>query len=99
MVVFLPALTLSWCNYIWFGMCLNFLTIVCYLGLHEVARELENPFLNAPNDLPLTTYQAQYNESLISMFAGYHPDAFWDAPTPKIPTSDGKHFVETEKLC
>ena len=47
-------------------------------GLHEVARELENPFRNAPNDVPLCTLLAFYNEALITTFAGFHPDAYWD---------------------
>lgn len=38
------------------------------------------PFKNAPNDLPLNYYQAQFNEALVSMTAGFHPDSFWEAP-------------------
>lgn len=44
----------------------------------KVARELESPFFNVPNDLPLNNFQAQFNEALLAMFAGYHPDAFWE---------------------
>jgi predicted membrane chloride channel (bestrophin family) len=50
---------------------------MCFTGLQEVSRELESPFLNEPNDIPLNNYQAQFNESLLAMFAGYHPD-FYD---------------------
>lgn len=56
---------------------LAFLTVTCLSGIHEVARELENPFRNVPNEIPLVTIQAQFNEALIVMFAGYHPDHFW----------------------
>lgn len=49
---------------------------MCFVGVQEVARELEQPFRNAPNDLPLTTFQAQFNEALIAMYAGFHPDAW-----------------------
>ena len=52
--------------------------------MHEVARELEAPFQNTPNDIPLTTFQAQFNEALITMYAGYHPDAFWSVPGKKV---------------
>jgi len=45
---------------------MNFLTVLCFLGIAEVARELENPFLNVPNDLPLTTFQAEFNEALVT---------------------------------
>jgi hypothetical protein len=48
------------------------------LGLHEVAREIESPFQNVPNDVPLNNFQAQFNEGLMVMFYGYHPDAYWD---------------------
>jgi len=56
---------------------LNFTTVLCFVGLHEVARELENPFRNIPNDLPLMTFQEQLNEALITMYAGFHPDGWW----------------------
>merc|ERR1711953_1333430 len=59
-------------------MILTFTTVVCLTGLHEVARELENPFRNAPNDIPLCTLLAMYNESLVTMCSGFHPDAYWD---------------------
>lgn len=59
------------------GWTLNFFTVMCFAGLHEVARELENPFQNVPNDIPLNNFQAQFNEALMNMFVGYHPDAYW----------------------
>jgi len=54
------------------------LTVTCLAGLHEVSRELENPFKNIPNEIPLVTLQAMFNEALITLFSGYHPDHFWD---------------------
>ncbi|OEU10681.1 hypothetical protein FRACYDRAFT_193275 [Fragilariopsis cylindrus CCMP1102] len=60
------------------GLLLNFISVLCFTGLHEVAREIENPFQNVPNDVPLNNYQAQFNEGLMIMFYGYHPDAYWD---------------------
>ena len=60
------------------GAILTFLTVLCLQGTNEVARDLENPFRNFPNELPLVNFQAQFNEALITMFAGYHPDFFWD---------------------
>eukprot|EP00586_Coscinodiscus_wailesii_P005428 CAMPEP_0172486792 /NCGR_PEP_ID=MMETSP1066-20121228/15524_1 /TAXON_ID=671091 /ORGANISM="Coscinodiscus wailesii, Strain CCMP2513" /LENGTH=331 /DNA_ID=CAMNT_0013252971 /DNA_START=398 /DNA_END=1393 /DNA_ORIENTATION=- len=61
------------------GALLTFATVTCLAGLHEVARELENPFRNVPNDIPLCTLLAMYNDSLITTCTGYHPDSFWDA--------------------
>lgn len=61
------------------GFFLNLFSVLCFTGLHEVAREIENPFTNVPNDVPLNNYQAQFNEGLMVMFYGYHPDAYWDS--------------------
>uniref|UniRef100_A0A6V2HFJ5 Uncharacterized protein n=1 Tax=Ditylum brightwellii TaxID=49249 RepID=A0A6V2HFJ5_9STRA len=79
MVVAVPFMMDQYTNEVWLGAILTFLVIACLAGLHEVARELENPFRNVPNDLPLCTLQAMFNEALITMFAGYHPDHYWDA--------------------
>lgn len=73
-----PLLMSEYANQQWLGGVLTFTTVVCLAGLHEVARELENPFRNVPNEIPLCTLQAMFNESLITMFSGYHPDHFWD---------------------
>jgi Bestrophin, RFP-TM, chloride channel len=77
-VALMPVLMLSYVTNAAFGFTLNLFTVMCFVGLHEVARELENPFQNVPNDVPLNNFQAQYNEALLSMFTGYHPDAFWE---------------------
>lgn len=46
--------------------------------------------MNYPNDLPCNNFQGQYNEALMSMFAGYHPDAFWEVKEESIPKQDTK---------
>ena len=79
---------------------LSFFSVACLSGVNEVARELENPFRNIPNELPLVTLQAQFNEALITMYAGYHPDHFWDPkghdhhpsdPSPRRTKSGSKY--------
>ena len=74
----IPFLMDQWTDESWLGVTLTFFTVLCLTGTHEVARELENPFRNVPNELPLVTWQAQYNEALLTMYSGYHPDHFWD---------------------
>ena len=59
------------------GCILTFLTVTALSGVHEVARELENPFRNVPNEIPLSTLMAEANEALITMYSGYHPDLYW----------------------
>jgi len=63
-----PLLFVSFVNQLAFAMALNFVTVLCFLGIHEVARELENPMHNVPNDLPMTTFQAQFNEALVTIY-------------------------------
>jgi len=53
MIFFFPILYLTFvCNRALMYM-MNFTTSLCFLGLHQVALELENPFSNPPNDMPL----------------------------------------------
>ena len=79
MIVAVPFLMEQYTSIIWIGSLMSFMTVTCLAGLHEVARELENPFRNVPNEIPLCTLQAMYNEALVTMFSGYNPDSFWDA--------------------
>ena len=65
----MPVLMLSFLTNEVFGFVLNLLVVMVFTGLHEVARELESPFTNQPNDLPLNNFQAQFNEALLAMFA------------------------------
>ena len=73
-----PLLMITFVTNTTLGCFLNFFSVLCFTGLHEVAREIESPFQNVPNDVPLNNYQAQFNEGLMVMFYGYHPDAYWD---------------------
>jgi hypothetical protein len=74
----IPILMDEYASNYYIGGILTFLTVVCLAGLHEVSRELENPFRNVPNEIPLVTFQAMFNEALITLYAGYHPDHYWD---------------------
>lgn len=78
MIFIIPLLMHEWTNDGLLGGCLTFFTVLCLAGINEVARDLENPFRNFPNELPLVNFQAQFNESLMTMYAGFHPDSFWD---------------------
>ncbi len=74
-----PLLYYTYVNITVIGVILNFLSVACFIGIHEVALELEQPFIRYPNDLPLNNYQAQFNEALISsLYGGFHPDAWGD---------------------
>ena len=78
MVPAVPFLMDQYTDNVITGAVLTFFTVMCLSGIHEVARELENPFRNVPNEIPLVTMMAHFNEALITMYAGYHPDHYWD---------------------
>jgi predicted membrane chloride channel (bestrophin family) len=80
-VVLIPCVPFLMDQYVeeaWLAASLTFFTVLCLSGIHEVARDLENPFRNVPNEIPLVTMLAQYNEALVTMYSGWHPDHFWD---------------------
>ena len=86
----------------WLASLFTFFSVMIVTSIDEVARELENPFRNIPNELPLVTYQAEFNEALLTMYSGFHPDSFWDPPLEKNkshPTSDvdNQHFSSSVK--
>ena len=56
-VVAIPFLMDQYTNILWLGSIITFLTVTCLVGLHEVAREMENPFRNVPNEIPLCLVQ------------------------------------------
>jgi len=98
MVIVIPFLMHEWTDEPLIGTVLTFLTVLCLFGINEVARDLENPFRNFPNELPLVNFQAQYNESLITMYAGYHPDFFWDGDqVRRMARSSGRGAYETKQ--
>lgn len=84
-----PIMTLEYSDRdTWYiGIFLTFSIVEVLFGLHEVARELENPFKTIPNELPLCALQAQFNESLLVLTNGYHPDAFWNTKSYLISQS------------
>lgn len=44
MIFAVPLLMVEYTSALWLGALLTFFTVTCLSGLHEVARELENPF-------------------------------------------------------
>jgi predicted membrane chloride channel (bestrophin family) len=95
-MVAVPLLMDEYSNNLYLGAFLTFLTVTCLAGLHEVARELENPFRNVPNEIPLCTLQAMFNESLITLYSGYHPDHYWNGQEYRNKYYDTIHENEPQ---
>lgn len=52
-----PLVVVAFINSTWIGLFINFLSVQSYWCLNEVARDLEDPFVYDPNDLPPARYQ------------------------------------------
>jgi len=63
----LPLLMWIWIKSTWFGALLAFITTFTYWTLNEIARDLEDPFLYEPNDLPLPRVQFLFNERILAV--------------------------------
>lgn len=48
-----PFVIVAWIEKAWFAVVVDFFSVLCYWSLAEVARDLEDPFVYDPNDLPL----------------------------------------------
>lgn len=69
-----PLVVVAFINSTWVGLVINFLSVQSYWCLNEVARDLEDPFVYDPNDLPLARYQVGL--SLLFCMA-IHCDCSW----------------------
>merc|ERR1712032_299320 len=71
-----PFAMCSWTNHLASCGILTFVAVVCLASLELIAEQLENPFGDDPNDLPVESFQREMNESLAMMRS---PDAL-DSP-------------------
>ncbi len=62
-----PLLMWIWVKSLWFGALLAFIATFTYWTLNEIARDLEDPFLYEPNDLPLVRRQFLFNERILAI--------------------------------
>ena len=55
--VSVPLVVVAFVDSMWMGIVVDFICVQSYWCLNEVARDLEDPFVYDPNDLPLARYQ------------------------------------------
>ena len=69
-----PLVVVAFVDSMWMGIVVNFICVQSYWCLNEVARDLEDPFVYDPNDLPLSRYQVWHkllHELYMSTVARY----------------------------
>ena len=65
LIITIPLLMIVFVNTMPMGIIFTFCSCMGFCSLYEATRELEDPFLFEPNDLPLTTWQGEFNEMLL----------------------------------
>lgn len=65
LIVTIPFLMIVFVNTMTLGILFTFCSCMGFCSLYEATRELEDPFLFEPNDLPLLTWQGEFNEMLL----------------------------------
>lgn len=73
-----PLVVVGFVDSIWLGLFVNFFCVQSYWCLNEVARDLEDPFVFDPNDLPLARIQVSLHATM--SFAA--PDLSWVLSDP-----------------
>ncbi|KAL4435251.1 hypothetical protein ABPG77_001933 [Micractinium sp. CCAP 211/92] len=75
--VTLPAMMVGWLQDIWLVLVMNFMSVLTYWSLNEVARDLEDCFLYDPNDAPLARLQWEFNARLLGAAAAAGAQSTW----------------------
>ncbi|GAB4814316.1 hypothetical protein N2152v2_001362 [Parachlorella kessleri] len=57
----IPVMMAAYIKQVWLGVVLTFISVLTYWALNEVARDLEDPYIYDPNDLPLARHQKEFS--------------------------------------
>ncbi|CAD7699638.1 unnamed protein product [Ostreobium quekettii] len=57
----------------WLAFLLTIFAVMTYYALNEVARDLEDPYVYDPNDLPMARHQYAFNERILSLSGTKRP--------------------------
>lgn len=73
--VLLPFMVADFVYDIYYCVLLDFFSVLIYWSLAEVARDLEDPFVYDPNNLPLARLQFAFNERIIALTHNLRPNS------------------------
>lgn len=71
--VTVPLLITAYIRVAWLAILLSGMSVITYWTLNEVARDMEDPFLYEPNELPLPRFTYDFNETLATLLAPRRP--------------------------
>ncbi|CAD7698726.1 unnamed protein product [Ostreobium quekettii] len=68
-----PIVISSYITEDWLAFMLTIFAVMTYYALNEVARDLEDPYVYDPNDLPMARHQYAFNERILSLSGTKRP--------------------------
>ncbi|GMH38627.1 hypothetical protein BSKO_06511 [Bryopsis sp. KO-2023] len=83
-----PIVIASYITADWLAFILTVFAVMTYHALNEVARDLEDPFIYDPNDLPMARHQWAFNERIVALSSTKRP----------ITPTDRKKFARLRTL-
>lgn len=70
----------------WLAFLITFISTWTHYGLNELARDLEDPFLYDPNDLPLARIQYNFNERILAIARTKRPNSKLELGVARVRT-------------
>ena len=71
--VILPIVSAAAIDQWGLAMSITFISVLTHFSLYELARDLEDPFIYDPNDLPLARNQWAFNEKILALSMTQRP--------------------------
>lgn len=86
-VVMLPLVTAAAIHQWAVAMTVSFISVLTHVGLNELARDLEDPFVYDPNDLPVARQQWIFNERILALSRTKRPLTTIETGNARMRTS------------
>jgi putative membrane protein len=74
--------------YGWWTVLVTLLASYAFFGIEEIGVEIENPFGNDPNDLPLESFCSTIERDVLSLLPAPTSDGIANVPTPVLSGSE-----------
>lgn len=76
------------------SLLINFLTLMSYFALNELAKDMEDPFIFDPNDLPLVRHHYDFNERLLAVANTRRPPSTFEVSATKLADKFRAHSAD-----
>lgn len=95
----LPFVVAASIKTLWLALLITFISSMTHYGLNELARDLEDPFIYDPNDLPLARIQYNFNERILAIARTKRPGAHTETALARVPTMTRSALFQVRYKC